>query len=103
MGKKFVPTEITPAIKARINSWQKFADETRVRHLKLSSTTNLPFQAKTCNDNDGACPCFGRRRPFCPCPEMWDELIKDGHCFCRIFNTPEEDEKQQAMINGKKK
>jgi len=38
------------------------------------------------------CPCKQEHKPpvkgadtLCPCPEMMDEVAKDGHCFCRLF------------------
>ena len=42
------------------------------------------------------CPCNQKNKPpikgrdiLCPCPDMMDEVAKDGHCFCRLFFTPE--------------
>jgi len=26
---------------------------------------------------------------LCPCPTLKDELARDGHCFCRLYFTPE--------------
>ncbi|UCG30697.1 MAG: ferredoxin:thioredoxin reductase [candidate division WOR-3 bacterium] len=37
------------------------------------------------------CPCKHihplnpRSDTLCPCPEMNDEIHKDGHCFCKLF------------------
>lgn len=25
---------------------------------------------------------------LCPCPNVHDEVAKDGHCFCRLFFRP---------------
>jgi ferredoxin-thioredoxin reductase catalytic chain len=25
---------------------------------------------------------------LCPCPTIHDEVVKDGHCFCRLFFKP---------------
>ena len=42
------------------------------------------------------CPCKQKNKPpvkgqdtLCPCPEMMDEVSKEGHCFCRLFFTPQ--------------
>jgi ferredoxin-thioredoxin reductase catalytic subunit len=41
------------------------------------------------------CPCKQSHPPdpakdvLCPCPTLKDEIAKDGHCFCRLFYTPE--------------
>jgi ferredoxin-thioredoxin reductase catalytic subunit len=37
------------------------------------------------------CPCKQshplnpEKDELCPCPDMDDEVKKDGHCFCRLF------------------
>lgn len=37
------------------------------------------------------CPCKQQHPldpdvdPLCPCLQIDDEVIKDGHCFCRLF------------------
>ena len=43
------------------------------------------------------CPCKQQYKPpvkgkdkLCPCNEVNEEIKKDGHCFCRLFYTPEE-------------
>jgi ferredoxin-thioredoxin reductase catalytic chain len=42
------------------------------------------------------CPCKQEHKPAqkgmdktCPCPEWLDEIAKDGHCFCKLFFTPQ--------------
>lgn len=42
------------------------------------------------------CPCK-QNHPLdpdkdilCPCPELKDEVIKDGHCFCKLFYSKQE-------------
>ena len=42
------------------------------------------------------CPCKQTNKPpvkgtdtLCPCPEIWDEVANEGHCFCRLFFKPE--------------
>lgn len=41
------------------------------------------------------CPCKQSepldpaRDVLCPCPTLKEEIAKDGHCFCRLFYTPE--------------
>ena len=42
------------------------------------------------------CPCKQEHKPaqkgldkVCPCPEWLEEIARDGHCFCRLFFTPE--------------
>jgi len=48
----------------------------------------------TMNNNDFGeyyCPCKQshplnpEKDMLCPCPEITDEMMKDGHCFCRLF------------------
>jgi len=37
------------------------------------------------------CPCKQKHPlnpqedPLCPCPEMDDEISREGHCFCKLF------------------
>jgi ferredoxin-thioredoxin reductase catalytic chain len=37
------------------------------------------------------CPCKQshplnpQKDSLCPCPEMMNEVVKDGHCFCKLF------------------
>ena len=45
---------------------------------------------------DYFCPCKRKNDPpvtgedtLCPCSEMANEIEKDGHCFCKLFFTPE--------------
>lgn len=42
------------------------------------------------------CPCKQKNKPplkgkdiLCPCPEMDEEVEKEGHCHCRLFYTQE--------------
>ena len=42
------------------------------------------------------CPCKQTHHPpikgkdvLCPCPDMLDEIARDGHCDCRVFYTSE--------------
>ena len=42
------------------------------------------------------CPCKQEYKPavkgkdkLCPCPEWKEEIEQDGHCFCKLFYTPE--------------
>jgi len=42
------------------------------------------------------CPCKQKNKPpvkgkdiLCPCTDMMDEISRDGHCYCRLFFTPE--------------
>jgi ferredoxin-thioredoxin reductase catalytic chain len=42
------------------------------------------------------CPCKQQHKPAqkgmdkaCPCPEWLNEVAQEGHCFCRLFFTPE--------------
>ena len=55
------------------------------------------------------CPCKQTNKPpvrgqdiLCPCPDMMDEIAKDGHCHCRLFYTPEvaDDQKNQKNESG---
>ncbi|MBN2022220.1 MAG: hypothetical protein JW809_05455 [Pirellulales bacterium] len=41
------------------------------------------------------CPCKQKHKPpikgadtLCPCPEMMEEVARQGHCFCRLFFDP---------------
>ncbi len=40
------------------------------------------------------CPCKQshpldpENDPICPCPEMDEEVKRDGHCHCRLFFSP---------------
>ncbi|NQU25133.1 MAG: hypothetical protein HQ567_27925 [Candidatus Nealsonbacteria bacterium] len=41
-------------------------------------------------------PCKQENKPpvkgqdtLCPCPEIMDEVSAEGHCFCRLFFTPQ--------------
>lgn len=45
------------------------------------------------------CPCKQEHKPAqkgrdktCPCPEWQDEIASDGHCFCKLFYTPQKDD-----------
>jgi ferredoxin-thioredoxin reductase catalytic subunit len=37
------------------------------------------------------CPCkqshpiYPEKDVLCPCPAITDEIMKDGHCYCRLF------------------
>ncbi len=46
------------------------------------------------------CPCKQTQKPpvkgkdiLCPCPDMLQEIEKDGHCFCQLFYSPDEAKK----------
>ena len=65
-------------------------DETRVQKVVGLMTDNFT------SIGEYVCPCKQKHKPpvkgqdtLCPCPEMKDEVSKDGHCFCRLFFTPE--------------
>jgi len=49
------------------------------------------------------CPCKQQHKPpqqgldkTCPCPEWLAEIAQDGHCFCKLFFTPQ---KAQAIAS----
>lgn len=53
----------------------------------------------TMNKNDFGkyfCPCKQshpldpEKDVVCPCPEITDEIAKDGHCFCRLFYSKQQ-------------
>ena len=65
-------------------------DEARVRKVVGLMTENF-FAA-----GEYICPCKQQHKPpvagqdkLCPCPEMATEIREQGHCFCRLFYTPE--------------
>ena len=65
-------------------------DEARVKQVVSLMTDN--FKAI----GEYVCPCKQKHKPpvagrdtLCPCPEMMNEVSKDGHCFCRLFFTPQ--------------
>ncbi|MBD3370036.1 hypothetical protein GF402_06715 [Candidatus Fermentibacteria bacterium] len=48
------------------------------------------------------CPCKRENDPpkvnvdpVCPCIELSEEIAKDGHCFCRLFYTPQRADEQR--------
>ena len=53
------------------------------------------------------CPCKQKNKPpvkgqdtLCPCPEMADEITKDGHCYCRLFYTSEAAAAEKASVGN---
>lgn len=65
-------------------------DEARVQKVVGLMTENFTAIG------EHVCPCKQQNKPpvkgldtLCPCPEMMDEVSKDGHCFCRLFFAPE--------------
>lgn len=35
--------------------------------------------------------------PVCPCIELSEEIESDGHCFCRLFYTPQRAQRQKLI------
>lgn len=65
-------------------------DAARVQKVVGLMTDN--FQAV----GEYICPCKQDHKPAqkgmdktCPCPEWLIEIAQDGHCFCKLFFTPE--------------
>jgi ferredoxin-thioredoxin reductase catalytic subunit len=65
-------------------------DEARVQKVVGLMTENFTAVGEY------VCPCKQQNKPpvkgadtLCPCPEIMDEVSKEGHCFCRLFFTPE--------------
>ena len=61
-------------------------DEARVDKIVTLMTENYKATGEY------ICPCKQTTRPpvagvdtLCPCPEVLDEIEKDGHCHCRVF------------------
>lgn len=79
MSRKSKPTIITPEIQAKLDEWQKYADE---HGIALSTITNIPFCAKTTVET-GHCNCHSDRK--CPCDQLFTEIKGTGHCFCKVF------------------
>lgn len=91
--RKSEPVIITPEIQAQIDKWQVFAKE---HDIVLSKVTNMPFCAKTTAET-GHCNCHYNRK--CPCEQIWVEIKTTGHCFCKVFWSPEAHAKELAERN----
>jgi hypothetical protein len=78
------PLEITPEIQNVLNRWKEFA---KANDIEFDSSGG--YWAKKCFERNGACICDPIGRPVCPCEECLSEIKRDGHCFCRIFESHE--------------
>ncbi|MBN1590696.1 MAG: hypothetical protein JW888_14375 [Pirellulales bacterium] len=65
-------------------------DEARVQKVVGLMTENFAAVGEY------VCPCKQKNKPplkgvdtLCPCPELMKEIAEEGHCFCRLFFTPE--------------
>jgi len=74
-------------------------DEARVQMVASRMVNN--FEAI----GEYVCPCKQKNHPpvkgkdiLCPCPEMAKEINENGHCFCRLFFTPDAAEKSADNI-----
>ena len=60
-------------------------DQERVRKVVgLMTMNNNEFGKYYCPCKQSH-PLNHEKDVLCPCPEIADEIMKDGHCFCRLF------------------
>ncbi len=82
MSRKSRPTPMTPEIQAQIEKWAKWLET--MHDVRFHPSTDITFKASVVVKT-GHCPC--RTNRICPCPEVTDELKRDGTCFCHVFCT----------------
>lgn len=75
-------TVMTPAIQKQLEKWIEWLKA--ANGVRFHPTTDIAFKAKVVVET-GHCPCKIDRK--CPCPQVLDELKKDGMCFCHVFCT----------------
>ena len=75
---------------AQERGWILNPDEARIQKVVGLMTDNYTAVGEY------VCPCKQQFKPpvkgediLCPCPEMDEEIVKDGHCFCRLFYAEE--------------
>ena len=70
---------------AQDNGYVLNPDEDRLRKvIGLMTMNNTEFGKHYCPCKQNH-PLNPHKDTPCPCPEMKNEIFKDGHCFCRLF------------------
>ena len=78
--------KITLREAAIIKRWKEFAAK---NGLVLNSKPGyITAVAKICAKKGGACPCLPKKRPHCPCKEVFEDIKKMGCCHCMVFFDP---------------
>lgn len=75
---------------AEEKGWVLNPDEERIKKVVGLMTDNFIAVGEY------VCPCKQQYKPpvkgkdiLCPCPDFEKEVKTDGHCFCKLFYTPE--------------
>ncbi|UCF69879.1 MAG: hypothetical protein JSW49_06670 [candidate division WOR-3 bacterium] len=94
MGNKWDPVVGTNEYKKNLRRIRKIAEE---NGYAINSDQKRPRKIvglMTMNKIEFGkyyCPCKQshlldiQKDVPCPCPEMKDEIVKDNHCFCKLF------------------
>jgi ferredoxin-thioredoxin reductase catalytic subunit len=70
---------------AEQNGYVLNPDEERVRKVVGLMTENFVNAGKYYCPCKQTQPLNPAKDEVCPCPQLKEEVAKDGHCFCRLF------------------
>ena len=70
---------------AKSNNYELNSDDDRIKKVIGLMTMNSNGFGKYYCPCKQSHPLYPDNDVICPCPELRDEVTKDGHCFCKLF------------------